>query len=274
MRERIELQDLDLMDRFLFAEATEDPETLELMLEIILGKEVVLEETPQAEKELRKHLWSKKVRLDVLSRDCEGEIYNAEAQAKNTGSLPKRTRYYQGMIDSRLLEVGEIDYNKLGNVNIIMITSFDLFGKGLYKYTFDMTCEEDPGLKLCDGAKRIFLNTKGTDPEGVSQELIDFLHFMEHSDAETARKSKSSKIQKLHEKIDSIKKSEEVGIRYMNSWEEKVMERQEGKEEGRKESQLEIARKMKSDGLPIEMISKYVDLTEEGIRNIEITENK
>lgn len=256
------------MDRFLFAEATEDPETLELMLEIILGKEVVLEETPQAEKELRKHLWSKKVRLDVLSRDRE--IYNAEAQAKNTGSLPKRTRYYQGMIDSRLLEVGEIDYNKLGNVNIIMITSFDLFGKGLYKYTFDMTCEEDPGLKLCDGAKRIFLNTKGTDPEGVSQELIDFLHFMEHSDAETARKSKSSKIQKLHEKIDSIKKSEEVGIRYMNSWEEKVMERQEG----RKESQMEIARKMKSDGLPIEMISKYVELTEEEIRNIEITENK
>ena len=89
IREKRELKDLDLLDRFLFAEATEDPEILELMLEIILGKDIVLEQLPQAEKEIRKTLWSKMVRLDVLSRDQAGEIYNAEAQRMNTGSLPK-----------------------------------------------------------------------------------------------------------------------------------------------------------------------------------------
>ena len=36
--ERKELKDLDLLDRFLFAEAIEDPETMELILEIILAK--------------------------------------------------------------------------------------------------------------------------------------------------------------------------------------------------------------------------------------------
>ena len=34
-----ELKDLNLLDRFLFAEAVEDPETLQDMLEIILGKD-------------------------------------------------------------------------------------------------------------------------------------------------------------------------------------------------------------------------------------------
>ena len=36
--EKCELKDLDLLDRFLFAEAIEDPETMELILEIILGR--------------------------------------------------------------------------------------------------------------------------------------------------------------------------------------------------------------------------------------------
>ena len=54
--ERKELKDLDLLDRFLFAEAIEDPETMELILEIILGRDIVLKHLPQAEKEQRSFL--------------------------------------------------------------------------------------------------------------------------------------------------------------------------------------------------------------------------
>ena len=56
---------------------------------------------------------------------------------------------------------------------------FDLFGYGLYRYTFQMKCEEVPELKLDDGATRIFLNTRGKHPELVSPELIEFLKYME-----------------------------------------------------------------------------------------------
>ena len=49
--EKCELKDLDLLDRFLFAEAIEDPETMELILEIILGREVILRHLLHAEKE-------------------------------------------------------------------------------------------------------------------------------------------------------------------------------------------------------------------------------
>ena len=56
---------------------------------------------------------------------------------------------------------------------IVLIMPFDLFGYGLYRYTFHMRCEEVPELKLNDGATRIFLNTRGKHPELVSLELIE-----------------------------------------------------------------------------------------------------
>ena len=62
-----------------------------------------------------------------------------------------------------------------------MIMPFDLFGEGKYKYTFHMSCDEIPGLKLHDGATRIFLNTRGTDAEGVSEDLIQLLRYFEQT---------------------------------------------------------------------------------------------
>lgn len=47
------LQELNLLDRFLFSEVMADNETLEDVLEIILGHPVPLKDKAQAEKELR-----------------------------------------------------------------------------------------------------------------------------------------------------------------------------------------------------------------------------
>ena len=47
------LQELNLLDRFLFSEVMADNETLEDVLEIILGRPVPLKDKAQAEKELR-----------------------------------------------------------------------------------------------------------------------------------------------------------------------------------------------------------------------------
>ena len=48
------LQELTLLDRFLFSVVMEDNETLEDVLEIILGYPVPLKDKAQAEKELRR----------------------------------------------------------------------------------------------------------------------------------------------------------------------------------------------------------------------------
>ena len=225
--ERKELKDLDLLDRFLFAEAIEDPETMELILEIILGRDIVLKHLPQAEKEQRSFLWSKQVKLDVWAQDTDDVIYDTEVQKRDTKDLPKRSRLYNSMIDSKLLIPGTAGYNGLNDVYIIMITPFDLFGKGRYRYTFRMSCEEVPGLDLRDGVTRIFLNTRGTDAEGESEELIGLLRYFEDSSADSAMRSGSDRVMKLHEKVEKLRESEEIGVRFMNAWEEKLLDRQD-----------------------------------------------
>lgn len=252
-----QLKDLNLLDRFLFAEAIEDPEVMELMLEIILGREISLKE-PQAEKELRGHIDGKNVRLDVLGEDDEGNLYNAEVQKINTGSLLKRSRYYHSMIDHRMLDAGNVNYNELKESYVIMIAPFDLFGKGLFRYDFSMTCHQHPELKLEDGARRIFLNTHGITETGVSNELIELLQYIEHSNDATAHNCSSQRVKQIHHKVNAIKDSEEVGIRFMNAWEEKVYEKQEAREE----MAIEIALKMKTMGLSDEQIKEATGLSD------------
>ena len=109
---------------------------------------------------------------------------------------------------------------------------FDLFGYGLYRYTFHMRCEEVPELKLDDGATRIFLNTRGKHPELVSPELIELLKYMEHSTDEVSESCKSERIQKMHRRICQVKASEKTEVKYMQSWEEKILIKQEGITEG------------------------------------------
>ena len=224
---------MTLLNRFLFAEAMDDPVNMRNLLEIILGREIVLKNLPQTEKEQRNSPLHKYVKLDVWAIDEDDTIYDTEPHQGGREPLPKRSRLYQGMIDSRLLDAGEVDYTRLNNVYIIVITPYDVFGQGKYRYTFRMSCREEPGLELDDGAERIFLNTRGSNPEEVSPELVELLHYMENTN--TASLAENRKVREIQRRVEAIKSSEEVGVRYMQAWEEKVLERQAGRQEGLQE---------------------------------------
>ena len=67
--------------------------------------------------------------------------------------------------------------------------------------------------------------------------------------------------------MEEIKKNEEVGIRYMNAFEEKMWERREGREEGErigeKRGRQEIARKMVEKNLDLVLIKEMTGLTDQ-----------
>ena len=115
------LKDLNLLDRFLFAEAMEDPVIMQTILEIILGKDILLKYPPQAEKE----------------------------------------------------------------------------------------------------------------------ELIELLRYIEHTTEEVSSSCRSGKIRELQCRIAMIKSSEEIGVKYMQEWEEKVIEQRRAREEGVAEGRAE-----------------------------------
>lgn len=240
----VPLKDLNLTDRFLFDEVMEDKQTHRDVLEIIFQREIPLLEENGTEKELRVSPLSRSIRMDVFAMDEEDKVYNTEMQQKKRNDLAKRSRYYQSMIDTSLLEPGIPSYNLLKDSYIIMITPFDLFGYGKYQYTFVPICQEEPGCILEDGAVRIFLNTKGTNPEEVPQELVDLLHYLERTTDEEAEKTDSQRIRRIHSHVCKVKSSEEIGVKYMQAWEEKYYEREEGREEGIKEG-LERGRELK-----------------------------
>ena len=199
-------------------------------------------------------------------------IYEVEAQKENTHNLPKRSRLYQGIIDSKLLPPGVVDFNLLNEVLIVLIMPFDLFGYGLYRYTFHMRCEEVPELKLNDGATRIFLNTRGKHPELVSPELIELLKYMEHSTDEVSEVCKSERIQKMHRRICQIKASEKTEVKYMQSWEERIMIKQEGIAEGRIEGEKALLKslieKKMAKKYSAEQISAMLEVDVSEVENI------
>ena len=223
---------LNLMDKFLFDEAMEDKDNMKTLLDIVLGQDTHLKYPPQTEKEFRNSKENRQIRLDVYAIDEDDVVYDTEPQKQNTKNLPKRSRLYQGLIDSNLLPPGSIDFNALNTVIIIMIMPFDLFGYELYQYTFRMKCEEISELELEDGATRIFLNSHGKHPEFVNPELIELLEYMEKSTDTVAKKCESKRIHQMHERITKLKSSKEMEIKYMQKWEEKEIERQEAYAEG------------------------------------------
>ena len=268
----VPLKDLNLIDRFLFDEVMEDAQTQQDFLSIIFGREIPLLSRAETEKELRVSPSVRSIRMDVFSMDEEKTIYNTEMQKKKQTDLAKRSRYYQSMIDTSLLKPGVPDYNDLNQSYVIMVTPFDLFGYGRYIYTFQAACREEPGCVLQDGAFRIFLNTRGTNDDEISPELISFLHYLENTTDAAADGSDSERIQRIHRRVQDVKQNEKVGVKYMQAWEERYYDRKEGREEGLIDGQnlllLNLVRKKLSSGQSCTDISDALEQPEDKIRHI------
>ena len=152
-----------------------------------------------------------------------------------------------------------------------MVAPFDLFGKGLYRYTFEGTCRECPELKLGDGAVKIFINTNGTNKEDFSEEFLDFMEYLNATKEDVVKRTKSQKIKQIHENVKKIKASEKIGVKYMQLWEEMALAKQEaraegleegrekGREEGRERSFIELICKKIRKNKTVEQIADELE---------------
>jgi len=194
MNQRRSLKELNLLDKFLFDEAMDDPENVKTMLDIILSQNTMLKHPPQTEKEQRISTDNRQIRLDVYAMD------------------------------------------------------------------------ED------DGATRIFLNTRGEHPELVSPELIELLKYMEHSTDEVSGSCESKRIQEMHRRVCQIKASEKTEVKYMQTWEEKILIKQEGIREGIAEGEKRLLvsqiQKKLAKNYSAEQISEILEIDISQVENI------
>ena len=252
MAQKKQFKDLDLSNAFLFAAALEDEETCRLVLECILGTPVGKVKV-KAERNVLFSSDFRCVRLDVFASSEWNVDYNLEMQNIDEKNLPQRSRYHQAEMDLSSLKPGQ-DFAELKPSVIVFICSFDPFGKGLYRYTFEPRCLEDD-FPLGDGTKRIFLSTKGTNESDVPKELVSFLRYVTDSTDACVERTKEWKLGKIHERIKTLKQSRKLEERYMQLGELLKREHDEGRDEGYKTGcektaaqMLELVCRMIADG--------------------------
>ena len=136
-------ENLTFANNFLFCKIMEsEPELCRQLLELLLHVKIDHLETPQAERTMQEWIDAKSVRFDVYTKD-DKRIFDVEVQTSNNKNLPKRSRYYQSVIDMDNLSKGE-NYTKLKDSYIIFLCLEDAFGKGLPVYFFENTCKCAP----------------------------------------------------------------------------------------------------------------------------------
>ncbi len=201
-------EDLSISNDFLFGKVMQDAELCKELLQRILPElDIDHVEYPELQKTIKEDFEAKGVRLDAYVNDGKGTVYDIEMQAVTSKYLPRRTRYYQSMIDLQLVEKGQ-DYDTLNDSYIIFICLSDLFGKGRYRYSFENICKEDMEVMLNDGAKKIFLNADGKKGD-IIEELKAFLDYV------AGRPSEDAFVKKLESAVEKAKKNRKWRREYM-----------------------------------------------------------
>ena len=231
MRQK-EFKDLTFADDFMFAKVMLNEKLCKQLLEIILEVKIKSLSYPEEQKVIDPSYDSKSVRLDVYVDDEKGTVYNIEMQTTNPRNIPKRARYYQGMIDLNLIEKGE-DYSKLAKSYVIFICTEDIYGLDKPAYRFENYCKEYD-IPFGDDSYKVILNAGCTDLKDT--ELGNFLRFVRTG--EPIDEFTDS----LQNEVNVVKRNEKWEVEYMTLLmrdREKIEEgRREGLIEGRKEGAL------------------------------------
>ena len=172
------IEELTLMNDFIFAQVMRQEKYCKPLLEYILNVKIkAIKYLGYQETIIPPSSKAKSIRLDVYVEDDQNTIYDIEVQTTDKGSLGKRSRYYQSMMDINVLDKGK-DYKNLKKSFIIFICNFKPFCSSRYIYTFKTRCEEEPDLLLQDEATKIIINTKGTTGD-ISDELKAVIQYLD-----------------------------------------------------------------------------------------------
>lgn len=274
---RKSIQDLNLLDSFLFSTATIDPNNAKLIARVIIRR-VFGWNLTNIEVETEKQypgigVGQKGIRLDLEVIEKEDgktvRIFDIEPNAYIDKTIPKRSRYYQSLSDANHLDASKI-YSYLPDYFSIWILPYDPFGDNRMIYTVKNIIVENSKLEYNDGVTRVFLYTGGNI--GGTEEIRTLLRYFIESNEENAVDAELKEIQNV---VSDIKKDREVGERYMTLDDvinyEKRDSYYEGVEEGKKvgieegaDKFISACRKMKcSDDDIINLLIEEFSLTKE-----------
>ena len=257
---------LTLRNNFMFRLVMEKQEWCKKLIECILSIKITSISYMEHDKSLEANLKSKGIRLDLFVIDEDGVAYDIEMQMDNSYKdfLGRRTRYYVSTMDNNALKKGE-RYSQLRKSYVIFICTFDPFGRGLAKYTFNAICNEDHSLVLDDGVTRVFINTEG-DRHRISKELASLIGYISTGEV-TDDYTKD-----LDEEVRALRNDDGRERDYM-TYMQTIMEHEDiaysqGITQGISQANKAMAIKMLKANKPYEEISEFTELTMSDIREL------
>ena len=268
---------LDVVFQALFGEVGSERITKNF-LETILNKKIEkidLSKNPILRREFKD---DKLGVLDILAELDEKEKCNIEMQLVNSKSIIERILYYWSRLYSRQIKIGQ-DYNLLEKTIIILITDFKI--EGLEELGYHSTWK----IIETEERKRILTEKLEIDiielpkiegKEKESGRLLDWLYFLENPKSRrvTEKMEESKEIKEAVEKLDNLSEDERMqriaDLREKAILDEKAIYAKgldDGIREGKQKEKLEIAKKLKSEGISIEKIEQITGLTGKEIKS-------
>ncbi len=261
---KVKFDNLPISNDFMFKKVMQNKYLCQRLVSAIMQKDIADIIYTETEKTVEPYYDSRGVRLDVIVADERNTRYNLEMQVKNTlgeatgeSLLPKRTRYYQSIMDMDMLQKGQ-DFDELNPLVLVFICAFDLFGEGRYIYTFKSRCLENLELELKNDVTVLLLNAQGTQGN-VTPLVKNFLRYV----------NENVPIDKFTQEVEAevvrLRQDKKARREYMVLSTRLKDERMEGRREGRAAKTRDIALDMLKDKYTLAQILKLSRLSKEEI---------
>jgi len=277
------VEELTFTDDFMFGTIMKHKPVCKGVLERLLHIKVGKIEYPSLQKTIAPFYESKGIRLDVYVAESS-RVFDIEIQTSVPPDLPKRTRYYQSLMDVDCLLRGQ-NYAELKDSYVLFICTQDPFNKGLPVYTFENTCREESGLFLDDRTTKVFYNASAYGKE-KDDELHALLRYL------CKKQATSNFTQTIDGLVESTKNNEKFRSVYMSlnihrddllrqgsligekiGFERGVVAgmskgRRQGFSDGSRRKALEDAGNLKRLGVSIDIITQATGLSKQEVENI------
>ena len=235
------LKEMNLTDDFLFDVATTELENCKTIIELTTGLRLKSLKWKEGQKVIHNIPGKRGIRMDFVAESEDGRVFDVEMQNRKEGNIPKRTRFYQALMDAPMLKSGEKGFDQLKPLFIIVICDYDPYGMKKYCYTFENRCKEQTDLLRGDEVTKLFLSTKGKNEDEVSKELVDFLHYITESNENGLPEECDERLRRLHESVQEIKTSTSVEVEYMKMEERERLVKEEARKRGLQEGEERLA---------------------------------
>ena len=246
-------------DDFFFNRVMQDKELCRNLAEVLLGVKVESVEFHETQRVLRREKKTHGVQLDVILEDSR-QVIVFEAQMTNKCDIERRTRFYQGVLDTATLPKGK-SYRSLKDTYIVFICTFDPFKQGLPVYTVRQVFKEAPKKNYNDGTHAIFYNC----PAWQKCKDENVRAFMEYADTDVAE---SDFTRKVEQRIKDERETQRLRSEYM-TYQMKLDETfEEGTIVGERKKALDTARRALERGFAPDVVSEITGLSIEEVQSL------